>query len=100
MSDKRRDYIETQGRIIVRRNSVGLVFAPARGGVRQGIYDIEEFAEDPGRYYLKWIGEAHLQTVCQRRFEALSVDELFHDRPASVMTTKEMRKWNEEQASE
>lgn len=79
------------GRIIVREDAVGMFINFGKASLDAGIYDITDI---DGELIVVFKGKTHLQEEHFMRSEALNVEELFHKRPYSMMSKKEISEVN------
>lgn len=78
-------------RILYRKDAAGLVVKLGKGLDQEGIYDIYDFS---GELMIKYQGKSALQEESANRAGALTTNELFGERPFSMMTRKEIDELN------
>ena len=75
------------GRILVRKDAVGMYFHLGDTHLPEGVYNVEDVMGELG---LKYLGKSSLQEDHFPRSEALNCDGLMDERPYSLMTKKEL----------
>ena len=76
-----------KGRILSRGRTAAGLFVAMRGDLEPGLYDIMEM---DGVLTIKYVGKSALQEHHYNRSTALKCEDLFNERPHSMMTQDEL----------